>query len=48
MKIFARINLTIAIAFSLFVINTSYAQEEGPSSRLEIEEIIVTGTMRDI
>ena len=48
MKIITRINLTIAIAFSLFLINTSYAQEEGPSSRLEIEEIIVTGTKRDI
>ena len=42
MKMITRINLSIAIFFSLFLINTSFAQE-GPSSRLEIEEIIVTG-----
>ena len=47
MKMITRINLSIAIFFSLFLINTSFAQE-GPSSRLEIEEIIVTGTKRDI
>ena len=47
MKMISKISLTIAIFFSLFLINTSFAQE-GPSSRLEIEEIIVTGTKRDI
>ena len=45
MKMITRINLSIAIFFSLFLINTSFAQE-GPSSRLEIEEIIVTAEKR--
>ena len=47
MKLFNRINLSAAVFFSLFVINLSFAQE-GVSNRLEIEEIIVTGTKRDI
>ena len=47
MKLFIRINLSAAVFVSLFVINLSFAQE-GVSNRLEIEEIIVTGTKRDI
>ena len=47
MNLFKGLTLSLSIFLSIFLFNTSFAQE-GPSSRLEIEEIIVTGTKRDI
>ncbi len=48
MKLFNRISLSLAVFISLFMINTSFAQEDNTSSRLDIEEIVVTGTKREI
>ena len=47
MNLFKGLTLSLSIFLSIFLFNTSFAQE-GASSRLEIEEIIVTGTKRDI
>ena len=47
MNLLKGLTLSLSIFLSIFLFNTSFAQE-GPSSRLEIEEIIVTGTKRDI
>ena len=52
MHLFKRftLSLSLAIFFSIFLFNSSFAQESEntSSSRLDIEEIVVTGTKREI
>ena len=52
MHLFKRftLSLSLAIFFSIFLFNSSFAQESDntSSSRLDIEEIVVTGTKREI
>ena len=48
MKSFYKLFIAIAIFLSPLVSNNSFAQEESASNRLSIEEIIVTGTKREI
>ena len=47
MKIITKLGVSFTLILTFFLFNTSYAQD-GVSSRLDIEEIVVTGTKRDI